>query len=368
MSDTGQMKNHPIAEDDPFEELLRFSEDGEKQDASASDTDLAPADAPFAPAALTPVPETPPVSEPTGYQFGAATPPPPPQPADEMPSDLEQALLAELGGDEPEVEALAPEEPALVIASAPVTPEDSVPAFEPEVEAFEAEQPQAAPVAPIEEAVSLEDELAALLNADANDTAPAPAPAAVEPVVAAPITAEPAAVPEAAPVEEPVFVAAAPTEQVVEPEAPVEEPEDDYADLEQALAVDMDGVDSAVSSQSIVQEITESGDLPAEQAVDAIFDEVEADLSAQNAVEATVEEKDPLDELLGIMGDELAMADAEQKVLENAAAELQAAAAPALETQEINLEDELDLSGFDLPADIEQETPTSAAKNAGDWN
>ncbi|MEM1376051.1 MAG: SPOR domain-containing protein [Pseudomonadota bacterium] len=348
MSDNAQIKADAVAHDDPLAELLRLTdeptvaEQGALENIQPADTGLAPQYAPEQMAPVAVEPDIPAIAD--------------------VPDDLEAALLAELG-ETPQAAAEAPSADLEYVEPTPL--ETEVP-----FEAFDEPVAEVTPE-PIEPP-SLEDELAALLGGEPGIAA-AEMPA-VEQVI------EPASVPEVE-VSEEILVepdlplveepeALAPNEAVADyvPDEPMiaaaeaEALADDQIDLEQAIAAEMDALAVGEPTYAEAEIAPTEGDAPIEAVddidIDAMFAEAlesepaiaEVTQAQDAAVEVDTAEVDPLDELLGIMGD--GSPEPGEAAVSEFTGDMDAAAMPpALDTTEINLGDELDMSGFDLEVD-----------------
>ncbi|MEL6203108.1 MAG: SPOR domain-containing protein [Pseudomonadota bacterium] len=358
MSDSSQIKHDSVAQDDPFAELLRLTEE------AAPEVDEA---------AIEEIPDDVQVFDASAEEAAS------PVTTIEMPADLEEALLAELGV-EPEPEAVIgssatnESDDALGEALTEPTPVEP-PALDDEFVAPEAEMvPELVePTQP-----SLEDELAALLgNEDAGTPFDEPDLPVHEPAAQTTLSDQEAralmetALADDAFIEQDLaedtteFAASdAATPEIIDANsAQVDLEEAIAAEISQSMPVDPDQLDTGL----VLDEgaIAEADDLDIDAlfenalADENIFDDFSEDASQQAgesvvAIEPADAETDPLDELLGIMGDEPVQPPStfvEEPVAEASefAGEPETLAmAPALETQEIDLEDDLDLSDFDL--------------------
>ncbi|MEO0543977.1 MAG: SPOR domain-containing protein [Pseudomonadota bacterium] len=355
MSDSSQTKYDAVAQDDPFAELLRLTEEANPEDNEAVADSFPEENQSVEPA----VPEEP---------VAAVV---------DMPADLEQALLAELG-----VEQETTPEPGSPVAEvfdegpdAVADPVDFDATFEegPTLEELLGEELE--PAVPVEEVVepvkpSLEDELAALLGDSGGDDAVAPfEPVDVDgpPVVAQTLSEQEARM---------LMETALADDGVVDPQGVqpevyyIEETEmapEAQVDLEDAIAAELEQSPVAFEEPvpAPVDEVAEPASVEDDLDIDALFEDALAnesifeDGSETNPVAAEpVAEADPLDELLGIMGDTdsdpLATASSEE---EFSISPETPAFAPTLETQEISLEDDLDLSDFDMPQSNEGVSP-----------
>ncbi|MEO1703374.1 MAG: SPOR domain-containing protein [Pseudomonadota bacterium] len=364
MSDSGEIKHDSVAQDDPFAELLRLTEEATSEVEDTSDTGFYAENQQV---------EVQSFVMPLVEEASAAV-------AVEMPADLEQALLAELG-----VDPAAATEP-----DSPVSDEADLVLPEPDMGDVTAQAPDLTLAEAFNEALpeqtfedpatpSLEDELEALLgNQQGVNTDQAPTAAQIDdqaPVIEeVPLSEQEARVlMETALADEGLAQNFNTDQSLLDPggsiytEPQLDLPDDDQIDLEEAIAAEIEQISSAdekplteaAPQESLVTSEVDDLDIDAlfENALagENIFDDVpdETQQTANDASEMQADdelETDPLDELLGIMGDEPLEAPVEQPFEQEFSGAPEALAmAPTLQTQEINLEEDLDLSDFDLP-------------------
>ncbi|MEL6203667.1 MAG: hypothetical protein AAFR39_15075, partial [Pseudomonadota bacterium] len=341
---------------DPFAELLRLTEDATPEAEEIVSEEISAENQEF----KAPQEDVAPVAS-----------------AVEMPADLEEALLAELGV-EPAPETVAESTDAHELDAA--LAEDFTEETPTEPVALDEEMvPPAPEVAPQPENTappSLEDELAALLGGEDADAVFEEQVQSVQaPVVEATLSDQEARALIETALADDAFLEQELAEDLADMAAIDGAASDNMdadpaqVDLEEAIAAE---IEQTVSEQPDPLEVdpvtsetaaTEAADLDIDAlfenalADENIFDDLTEDKVAslgeqQEQAETLVGETDPLDELLGIMGDEPeetpAPLEAEMEGPEFAG-ELEAPAmAPALETQDIDLEVDLDLSEFDL--------------------